>query len=84
VLVDLDARDSAEVEHLAARDHRPSQLEGLMAGHPSNAHRHQPRRHLVVRDLPAQVARQQKLNLFARVLAAIPLAADDLEDLHPR
>ena len=54
------------------------QREGLGPSHATNANRHQPSRHLVVRDLPAEVPGQQKFDLFARVLAAVPLAADHL------
>ena len=83
VLVDFDARDRAQVEDLAAFDHRPGQREGLRRGHAADADRHQPGRHLVVGDLLSQVAAEEKLDLFGRVLVPVALAPDDLENVHP-
>src|SRR5207253_514936 len=57
VLVDLDAVDPAQVDHLAALDHGLREGEGLGSGHASGADSHEPGRHLVVGHLGAEVRR---------------------------
>ncbi len=84
VLVDLDSFDPAQVEHLAAGHHGLRQGKCLGAGHATDAHRHQPGRHLVVGNLATQVAGEQKFDLFGRVFRTVSLAADDLEWNHCR
>ena len=79
VLVDLDALDRAEVEHLAAAHHRLRQRERLDAGHAADAHRHQPGGHLVVGDVAEEVSAEQPVDLLGWMLAAVALAADHLE-----
>ena len=71
-----------KVEHLTAGDHRLGQGEGLGTAHPADANRHEPGGHLIVGDLAAQVPREQEIDLFRRVLAAVALVADDLQRLH--
>ena len=51
MFVDLDPRDRAEVEHLAAGDHRLCERERLGGRHAADADGHQPGSHLVVGDL---------------------------------
>src|ERR1700694_4294255 len=84
MLVDLHAIDAAQVEHVAARAHCARQWKRLGPSHSSDAHRHQPRRHLIVGNVPTQVAGQKKIDLLVRMLATIALAADDLERVHGR
>src|ERR1700694_669918 len=79
MLVDLDASDRAQVQHLAAADHCLRQGQCLGTRHASNADGHEPRGHLVVRNLSTQITVQQEIDLVSRVLAAITLAADHLE-----
>src|SRR5216683_743767 len=84
MLVHLRAWNPAQVEDLPTPHHRLRERESLGAGHSADADGHEPGRHLVVRDIALEVAGQQEFDLLRGVLAAVPLAANDLERVHGR
>src|SRR5229473_3640028 len=84
MLVHLRAWNPAQVEDLPTPHHRLRERESLGAGHAADADGHEPGRHLVVGDIALEVAGQQEFDLLRGVLAAVPLAANDLERVHGR
>ncbi len=50
--------------------------------HPANPDGHQPRRHLVIRDFPACIARYEERNLFAGKFTGITFFADQVDGAH--
>ena len=83
VLVDhLAAERRAELDRLAAADHRVRQRERLVSVQAAEIHRHAKRSHLVVRDLAARVARARARDSSSvRESLAVALAADQLSGM---
>ena len=82
VLVDLDAFDRAQVEHLAAEHHRLGERERLDARHAPDAHGHQPCGHLVVGYFTARVAGNEEVDFFAGEFPGITFFADQVDSAH--
>lgn len=80
VLVDLDPRDRGEVEHVAAPEHRVRELVGLGVAEPPQEGGHQPRRHLVVRQVAGDQGADQAANFAFLVLVTISLLGDQLDE----
>ena len=79
VLVDdLAAERGAEVERLAAPIIASVSAKVSARVRPTEVHRHQERRHLVVGDLAVRVAEHELGQLLGRELAAVALALDQL------
>ena len=79
VLVDhLAPERGAEVDRLAASDHRVGQREGLAGREPAEVDGHAEGGHLVVGNVAARVAEDEVGDLPGRQLLAVPLALDQL------
>src|SRR4051812_24704012 len=75
---DLAAECGAEVDRLAAADHRVGQREGLRRREPAEVDRHAERRHLVVRHLASRIAEDELRELVRGQLLPVPLSLDEL------
>ncbi len=79
VLVDaLAAEGRAQIDRLAARDHRVGERERLGARQPLEVHGHQKGGHLVVGHLATGVAEHELAQLVGGQLVAVALALDQL------
>src|SRR5690606_15010437 len=84
VFVHLDTGNPSQV-HLRPRvHHRQSELRRLFVAHALEIDGHQKCGHLIIRDLAAGVALNQKADLFPREMASIALFDDQVDGSHER
>ena len=81
VLVDLDARDGGQVNHVSRGGHLHGERCGLARIHALIEDGHSEGGGLVVRDGALGIARYEEVDLFRRKLKSIALALDDV--VHP-
>ena len=78
VLVDLDAGNRRQVDDAARANHGVGERDGLLGGKSAQVGGHEPRRHLVVGELPRRIAENDAVDLLGSVLVPVALALDEL------
>src|SRR3974390_3057711 len=78
MLVDLRARDRAEVDLLSRGDEALGHCSALPVAHALEVHGHEKGRHLIVRDLARSVAVYQPGNLFGGQFLPVALPLDEV------
>ena len=82
VLVHFFAEDFGMVEDFSGVQHHFGERRELGAVHAADPHRHQPRGHLVIRNVAARIAGNEKINFFAGKFPGITFLADQVDGAH--
>src|SRR5436309_5066610 len=76
------AEDFGMVEDFSGVQHHFGERRELGAVHAADPHRHQPRGHLVIRNVAARIAGNEKINFFAGKFPGITFLADQVDGAH--
>ena len=82
MLVHLDARDGRQVESLAGVNHGGEKDSAFLVRHPFEIHRHEQRRHLIIRHVAASESLHQRANLVSLKCFAALLAGNEFRYEH--